>query len=222
MSIKTLLVCAFGLFFISVAICLFIYKHPDKSRNKNFMGSEVFWRFVLEVGIVLLGAILAIIFTRFNDGFNAEKRVLNALSIVHLDLESQGNDLDTIIDKYKSNQIDVDMLRLNAMVEIRLLEDILFSEDILAIVQDGRLPKSAYSSLLSFYRNIGNYNAYLASSRTASKDYICEMCEDLSRYVHYLVEELIELEKWKKKKEIGPNDFILWIQNNKNKWMNIA
>ena len=99
--------------------------------------------------IVILGAVIAIHLTSEFERSKEEKNVYEALSSTSRDLDTQMLLLNKIIEEYNQGHIEYDILLQNAKVKTELIEQLLFSEDVINTV-----PDRGYSALLYDYRAI--------------------------------------------------------------------
>lgn len=139
-----------------------------------YFRSERSFHLIIEVVAVTLGALLAIYFSGISDEGSNERKLATLLSHAGSDMSVQANLLDEAILKYQNGNIDIETLRLNAPMDVELVELVIYEEYVMEMIRNG-----PYSTILNSYRDICKINTYLASDRKATEEYVVSLCTSL-------------------------------------------
>lgn len=141
----------------------------------TYLTSKKLLQLLIEVGTVTLGALLAIYLTNMADENDHRRDLLTLLSHVGSDMAVQADVLDKNLLKYQNNEIDIEDLRLNALIDVALVEDVIHEVYVMETLRDG-----PYSLMLNLYREIVQINTFLSSDREATDEYVVSLCKKLS------------------------------------------
>lgn len=191
------------------------YKKTSKWVLQFFNSKEI-RKLFFEVGVVILGASLAIVCTVGYEQNETEKRLYNGLKIAGTDMLSQNTILYGLVSDYEHGKIDANTLRYNSIVDITLIENIIFNNDIIMSISNDSHETKPYSALLSNYRSINDYISFLASDNDMADEYTEEICHRLTRHIGYLCDEIDEFLNWKLYKTISYQDYLTWFENHCN------
>lgn len=150
-------------------------KKTSKRKGSGYFQSSTFRKLILDVGITVLGVILAIGPTLIYQNIQTRQRLFNSFRVAAKDIQNQSILLGEIIDVLQN---DVESLRLNASIDLFLMDSVIYDDDVKDKLEDG-----PYSMLLNNYRSIKQYSSYLASGRPASDSYIVAICNMLHTHM---------------------------------------
>lgn len=179
-------------------------KRVKDNLLRGFFRSIQLYNIAIEVGSVLLGALVAIGLTSAYDKSVEQQEMLSVMAVVEQDMSMQAYMLEQNVLSYEAGNLDADSLRLNAPIDSALLNTVIHDEYGMRTLRVG-----AYSNLLHVYRDIESINAFFESDREATEEYIDYLCGRLINDARF-ASEIIHWTLDYHHKEITDGEYQAW------------
>lgn len=157
----------------------------------------------LQVLIVTIGAVLAIQFTSLYEAKKEESIVLSRLMYCSEDLVGQEDHMQRLIKLYQDGEINIDELQGDIIIEISLIENTLFRDDVIKL-----LPTISYSMLLSTYRAINQLKARIEGDENISSKTLLHYYNMISKDISYFKRATDLVVQYKLNKKISEDEFL--------------
>lgn len=171
---------------------------------KGFFLSKQLYDIAIEVGSVLLGALVAIGLTSAYDKSVEQRDMLSVMAVVEQDMSMQAYMLEQDVLSFEAGNLNADSLRLNAPIDSALLNTVIHDEYGMRTLKAG-----AYSNLLNVYRDIESINLFFESGREATEEYVVSLCEQLINDARF-ASEIINWTLDYYNKEITDGEYQAW------------
>lgn len=149
----------------------------------RYLCDKSFFSIITEILAVFIGAMLAVACTNAYDNWRDNEASIATSAVSSKDMYTQAQLLNLSIKQYQEGSIDIETLRLNAPIDVSLVEPVIYETYVMKTLEKG-----PYSMLLQVYRDIERINAYLESDRIATELYVLELCNNLVEDAEFLSE----------------------------------